>query len=40
MGLDIPFSFVSSQLGFARALQSFPMHASSYLLPNLANVDR
>jgi hypothetical protein len=28
-----------SQLGFARVLRSFHVHANSYLLPNKANVD-
>ena len=37
--LPILFGFVSSQLGFAGALQSFHVCANSPHLPNLANVD-
>jgi hypothetical protein len=39
MGLGILFGFVSSQIGFAGALQSFHVCVNSYLLPNLANAD-
>ena len=38
MGLQIMFGFVSFQLGFAGALQSF-MSANLHHLANLANVD-